>query len=290
MSIEDREQLQREMGEAAVLSADDPRRQEVMRRVQNAGAWAEDEWVALLDVDERLRVELPRVSTPAGMEERLLGIPTEASLPGRSLRRWSMVVIAALVLVCCGVAALFLSGRNPAQRIREIGIIAIGDHMAGQQLTIETSNGQALIAALKPQMHFDVKLPQLGQGFRLLGGRKCAFDRRPVVYTRWERGGHEYSLYQFCPKDFGLPSDFSRRAVVIDDGGRDVACNALVWTENGCGYVLVAEPDAFVPSLTRAFESGKDTRAWEVMPASVALHDRAERSALYDIRAPELRA
>jgi hypothetical protein len=148
--------------------------------------------------------------------------------------------------------------------------------MAGQHLTIETSDGPTLIAALEPQIHFDLKLPQLGQGFRLLGGRKCAFYRHTVAYTRWERGGHEYSLYQFCPKDFGLPSDFSRRTVVPGDGGKDGACGALVWTEKGCAYVLVAERDAFVPSLARAHRTGRDRETLHTTSASLTSHDRDE--------------
>ncbi len=259
MSTEDQEQLQREMAEAAALPVADPRRQEVMRRVQEVGAWAEDEWVALLDVDERLRVELPRVPTPAGMEERLLAIPKELSLPRRGLRRRRMFAAAALVLVCGGLLTLLLRDRDQSQQIREIGLIAISDHMSEQHLTIETSDAPTLIAALKPQVHFDIKLPQLGQGFRLLGGRRCTFDRNAVGYTRWERGGHEYSLYQFCPKDFDLPSDFPRRTVVPDDGQRGVTYDALVWTEKGCAYVLVAERGAFVPTLARA--PGR-TRTW----------------------------
>ena len=289
MSTEDREQLQREMAEAAALPAADPRRQEVMRRLQDAGAWAEDEWVALLDVDERLRVELPRVPTPAGLEERLLAIPEEPSLPRRGLRRRHMVAAAALVLVGGGLLTLLLRDRDPPQLIREIGLIAIGDHMAGPHLMIETSDGPTLVTALEGQMHFDLKLPKLGQGFRLLGGRKCAFDRNVVGYTRWERGGHEYSLYQFCPKDFGLPSDFPRRAVVPDHGGKDGACDALVWTENGCAYVLVAERDAFVPSLASAPRADQNRETLQTTSASVTVHDRHDRPH-HDTMAPKPRA
>ncbi|HDZ22143.1 hypothetical protein LCGC14_0302130 [marine sediment metagenome] len=288
MSTQERDQLQRDMAEAAALPAGDPRRQEVIHRVQEAGAWAEDKWVALLDVDERLRVELPRVSVSVGLEERLLAIPEEFSLSRRSLRRWSITAAAGLVLVCGGLAVLFLSGRGPTQRIHQIGLTAIGDHMFGQQLTIETSDEPALIAALKPQVHFDIKLPQLGQGFHLLGGRKCSFGRHTAVYTRWERDGYEYSLYQFCPKDFGLPREFSRRTVVSDDGGTDGECDALIWTENDCAYVLVAKRDAFVPNLTvRASESDKDASTWGAAHASAAPHDRAEASPRHDMRALE---
>ncbi len=258
MSARDREGLRRRMGELAALPVDDPQRRKLEAAIAREGDWAEKEWHELPRFDEWLRIELRRGPEPAGLKERLLAIPDEARLPRRSLVRGSMVAAAALLLVCAGLMALFMSGRDPAQRIREIGLAAVGDHMAGQHLMIETSDGPSLIAALRSQMHFDLKLPHLGDEFQLLGGRKCAFGQHPVLYTRWRRGEYEYSLYQFCPKDFGLPSDFSKRTVVPDNSRAARRCTALMWTEDGCAYVLVAERDAVVPSLASALKRGLD--------------------------------
>ncbi len=251
MNTNDREKLRHRMGEVAALPPDDPLRREVETEIARQGVWAQKEWLELLGLDECLRIELRRSSEALGLEERLLAVPDETSLPRHRLIRWSMAAAAVLLLVCGGLAVLVLSGRDHTQQIRQIAITAIGDHMVGQSLAIETSEKATLVTALKPQIHFDVKIPQLGQGFRLLGGRKCVISKQTVLYTRWEKGGHEYSLYQFCPKDFGLPNDFSRRTVVSDGLRSEDACDALVWTEKGCAYVLVAHRDAFVPTLTK---------------------------------------
>ena len=251
MNTNDREKLRRRMGEVAVLAPDDPLRREVEDEIARQGVWAQKEWLELLGLDECLRIELRRSSEALGLEERLLAVPDETSLPRHRLVRWGTAAAAVLLLVCGGLAVLVLSGPDHTQQIRQIAITAIGDHMVGQSLAIETSEQATLVTALKPQIHFEVKIPQLGQGFRLLGGRKCVISKQTVLYTRWEKGGHEYSLYQFCPKDFGLPNDFSRRTVVSDGLRSEDACDALVWTEKGCAYVLVAHRDAFVPTLTK---------------------------------------
>ena len=179
MNTNDREKLRRRMGEVAALAPDDPLRREVEDEIARQGNWAEKEWLELLGLDECLRIELRRSSEAVGLEERLLAVPDETSLPRHRLIRWSMAAAAILLLVCGGLAVLLLSGgRDPAQQIRQIALTAIGDHMAGQRLTIETSEAATLVTALKPQIHFELKLPKLGQGFRLLGGRKSPiFDR-----------------------------------------------------------------------------------------------------------------
>ncbi len=252
MNTNDREKLRRRMGEAAALAPDDPLRREVEDEIARQGDWAQKEWLELLGLDECLRIELRRSPEAVGLEERLLAVPDETSLPRHRLIRWGMAAAAVLLLVCGGLAVLLLSDRDPAQQIRQIGLTAIEDHMAGQRLTVKTSETATLVTALRPQIHFDLKLPRLGEGFRLLGGRKCVIRKQTVLYTRWEKGGYEYSLYQFCPKDFGLPNDFSRRTVVTEGARAEDACDALVWTEKGCAYVLVAHRNAFVPSLTKS--------------------------------------
>ncbi len=258
MNTNDREKLRRRMGEVAALAPDDPLRREVEDEIARQGDWAQKEWLELLGLDECLRIELRRTPETLGLEDRLLAVPDETSLPRHRLVRWGTAAAAVLLLICGGLAVLVLPGRDHTQRIREIGLTAIGDHMASQRLTVETSETATLVTVLKPQIHFDVKIPQLGQGFRLLGGRKCVISKQTVLYTRWEKGGHEYSLYQFCPKDFGLPNDFSRRTVVSDGLRSEDACDALVWTEKGCAYVLVAHRNAFVPSLTKSSGTEQD--------------------------------
>ena len=129
MNTNDREKLRRRMGEVAALPPDDPMRREVEAEIASHGYWAEREWLELLGLDECLRIELRRSSKALGLEERLLGVPDETSLPRHRLIRWSMAAAAVLLLVCGGLAVLLLPGRNPAQQIRQIGLTAIERNM-----------------------------------------------------------------------------------------------------------------------------------------------------------------
>jgi hypothetical protein len=259
MNTGDKEKLRRMMGEAAALPPDDPERRAVEAGIAREGEWAEKEWLDLLRFDEHARIELRRVPPPAGLEDRLLSLPGEHALQRRPILRWAVTAAAAaLVLICVGIAYFFVNGGNTGRRVREIGIAAIANHAVHEPLTIETHDRSALLASLGPQVHFRAMLPKLSEGFKLMGGRKCSLDDRPVIYTRWERDGYEYSLCLFCPKDFGLPNEFPRRTVVPGGGEGKGTYEALVWAEDGCAYVLVAESRAFTPGLVTGSLRGKD--------------------------------
>jgi hypothetical protein len=259
MNTDEKEKLRRMMGEAAALSPDDPERRAVEAEIAREGEWAEKEWLDVLGFDEHVRVELQRVPIPAGLEERLYSIPGEADARRRPIFRWAVTAAAAaLMLICAGIAYFFVNGGTTGRRIREIGLTAIADHAAHKPLTIETRDESVLLASLGPQVYFKAIFPKLGEGFRLVGGRKCSLADRPVIYTRWEKDGYEYSLCLFCPKDFGLPSEFPRVTVVPKGGRGKGSHQALVWAEGGCAYVLVAESGALAPGLTTGSLSGKN--------------------------------
>jgi hypothetical protein len=162
----------------------------------------------------------------------------------------------------------FLASRESNRQIREIALTAIVDHMESRRLAVETEDESALLAVLGPQVHFKTRLPDLGAEFRLLGGRKCTYNERPILYTRWERGGHAYSLCQFCPKDFGLPGAFPGRTVVPQPGDAKERYKALVWAQDGCAYVLVGARGAFLPNVAKLWlPTLQTTLAARVAPA-----------------------
>lgn len=261
MNTGDKEKLRRMMGEAAALSPDDPERRAVETEIAREGKWAEKEWLDLLRFDEHARIELRRVPVPPGLEDRLLSLPGETVFP-RPVFRWAATAaVAAVVLLSIGIGYFFLTGGSAGRRIREIALTAVADHAAQEPLTVETQDGAALLAALGPQVHFKAMLPKLDEGFRLLGGRKCSLADRPVIYTRWEKGGYEYSLCLFCPKDFGLPNEFPRRTVVPRGGEGDGTYEAVVWAEDGCAYVLVGERSAFTPGMVTGGITRKEVAA-----------------------------
>ena len=230
------------MSEAAILSPEAPQRRAVEAEIAREGEWAESEWMELLQLDEHLRIELQRVDAPAGLEEKLLAIPSESAKSAPRLR-WAVAAAAAVLLVIAGSALFFLNDREASvnRRIANIGRIIIEDHAAGAgeaPLAIETDDISALFAGMEDYVGFTPRSPELPPEYRLTGGRACVLAGRRVIYTRWIKDGREYSLCMFCPDDFGLPNEFPKQAVA---GGADKEYKALVWARNGCAFALVEE-------------------------------------------------
>ncbi len=87
MSEESKKKLRRAMEEASFLPAGSSRRSEIAAEISREGEWAEVEWHELLAENERLRLDLGRVTAPAGLEESLLQLPEKLSYGRFSLNR-----------------------------------------------------------------------------------------------------------------------------------------------------------------------------------------------------------
>jgi len=262
MSTSSHEQLRRAMAEAVALPTDDPARREVLARVREAGDWAQAEWVELVELDERLRMQLSRVEVPEGLERRLLAIPGEtAEGAGRSagegwrwgvFRRRSVVAaMAAAVLLGALLAVLFLSVRSADSRpaLMQIAELAVADHRSGSALTIQSTDPDTVYTALADASPLAVQRADLGPRYRLEGGRACKFDDLPVVLTRWDRDGRPHSLYQFHPEHFGMPDRITRQDLwLTNEGDRGATHTAaahrvIVWVQDGEGFALVCEEE-----------------------------------------------
>lgn len=261
MTSADTERLRRRMGEAAPLPPDNAQRRAVEAEIAETDGWAEKEWLELLREDEQLRLELQRVPVPPGLEERLDAIPGQAPHSSASgLRRWFGLTAAALLIAVTGVLLYVNRMGAQAERLRSVAALSAEDHFEASELTVKTTERAAVATALSGEVPFKVKTPDLGQGFALLGARKCALDANAVILTRWERDGQTYSLYQFCPTDFDLPLKFRRRILTPEgtpSGGN--SWQVLLWTEAGCAYALVSQEGATLPreyAELREYEEG----------------------------------
>lgn len=244
MNSQDHEQLRRDMAEAVLLPDDDSTRKQVVRRVQEAGDWAENEWVELVGMDERLRLELPQVAAPSGLHERLLSIPPSASSAGRSPRsRYAASVVAAIVLLLMTVTGWLLLTDMPdeVQIAQNIASLAATDHLRGPVLAIRSSDPAEVQTTLARATTLPVRLPALGADYLLEGGRVCGFGGQPVIYTSWMRGGRMHSLYQFMPEDFGLTADFTDKSLRVTPSTNYPTQRVVIWSDGLCGYVLVCE-------------------------------------------------
>lgn len=243
--MDKKKDLRRSMSEAAVLSRGDPQRQAIEAEIAREGDGAEQEWLDLLREDEQMRLELQRVPLISGLEERLLAIPDEIQRPRRLAMRWWMSgAVAALLALAVGIGLIHHLRRTSAfsERIQRIAFLAMDDHISAHPLVIETSDRSAMKEHLSARVHFPIKMPALPAEFELLGGRKCSIGAQVVAYTRWRRRQRDYSLFQFCPKNFDLPDAFPRRIITRKESGVvGEPCEVLIWAENGCAYAIVGE-------------------------------------------------
>jgi hypothetical protein len=249
-NTQDQEQLRRDMAEAVLLPDNGPTRRQVVRRVQEAGDWAENEWVELVGMDERLRLELPRVAAPSGLHDRLLAIPSTISGAGRSSRRWyaASAVAAGVVLLLIVAGWLSLAEKPDEMRVAQnIATLAATDHLHGPVLTVRSSDPVEVQATLAQATTLPVRLPALGADYQLEGGRICKFTEHPVVYTCWLREGRMHSLYQFRLEDFDLAPGFTDKNLLVTPSATFPTQRVVMWSDGLYGYVLVCEEGGEAP-------------------------------------------
>lgn len=252
----DHEPWRRAMGEAASLPPDDPQRQEMQSEVSRLGAWAEAEWLALLEEGERWRLELSRVQVPEGLEDRLLRIPADsrARSLSRVLRgsRFAWIGIAAAVLVA--VSAWFLVGRGGPEAkpgpLDSLAALAVNDHLESHALEVASANPKEVEAGLHDRIPFEIRWPDLGSGLELQGGRRCTLGSHPVCFSTWRKDGVRFTLLQIRRSDFNLPKDLAPVAVTPKGpAAEEKTLDVLIWTEGDVGWALVADDPAALASV-----------------------------------------
>ncbi len=243
MNLQEREQLCRDMADAVLLPEEHPTRRHVVRRVQQADDWAEEHWVELVAINERMRLELPQVTLPTGLTERLLTLT--ATTPDRrsasAKRRAFAGAIAAMLAIGLLVWPWPTGPGDGATAAQTLAQLAAADHLRGPAMTVRSSNPDKVERTLDVATALAVRMPDLGENYRLEGGRICKFDRRQVVYTCWWRDGQTHSLYQFEPEAFGLKPGFGRTQTIIQPSPDSPAQRVAIWSEGPNGYALVCE-------------------------------------------------
>lgn len=253
MTEDAREQLLRAMGEAASLSPDDPQRKEILDRVAREDSWVEQEWLDLLQEDERTRLELQRVTVPPDLERCLLSFMDRNERPQSSLlKNWYFLGAVALFLMVFITVFLgkFMEGQRTSQRLQLLALLATQDHVNEAHLTVETGNPANLERSLQNQLPFVPMLPVLGPEYRLKGGRRCALGTHPVVYSLWDGPNGKYSLYQFQPLDFNLPSDLTKTIITPKEPNTTSrTCKVMIWIMSRRGYMIVADKEEDLKAL-----------------------------------------
>ena len=261
---ENREAIRRSMGEAVVLSPDDPRRQEVETLLNDTDLWAHHEWKLLVQETTRLREHVPRTNlvkdVPEGLERRLLTLPAIATARSPSYSRLGWLLAGAAAVLILGGFIVTDSGREKS-RLQTLAVLAINNHVnhVDDEDSFQSTRKEDLERHLSAELDFDVLIPGSNATFDLVGGRKCKLGTHPVAYTLWRGRAGKASLFQFKPIEFELPGAMKQTLVhahgmAVADGPNDI----LVWTEGSRGYVLVcAEPSDLNNFSSKASTKGK---------------------------------
>jgi hypothetical protein len=243
-----KEILRQAMIEASLLPPDDPRRCELEAEISRAGEWAESQWLQIQAENERLRLDLRRVTPPESLEKELLELPRKsAGELNRLIREHWLARAAAILLIAVvsGGIMYYLNNRGGQGSLVELARLAIDNHVHNQDVTVITLNPEYLERHLAAAVPFKIVMPAVNSQYNLVGGRSCSLGTHPVVYTRWASREGCCSLFQFRCSDFDLPDQSGKEVIhsskvdCPEAKGRD--CNAVVWSEQGRGYALVAD-------------------------------------------------
>ena len=257
----DDSKLEQEMGEAAALPPDDPRRRALEQRLAGDATSTDQQWRDLLLENDGFRDNLATVEVPKDLEDRLLAVAGDQSQPQlRSWTRWSWgLAAAAVLLIVVGVEAV--RRYDADARMQTIALLAINNHLNHLEdhgVQAESGDKRTLEAALAEQVGFEVRVPELDDRLQLSGGRKCKLGTHVVAFTLWRDGGGEYSLFQFQPDRFGLPATIQPTLVhSTQPAATEHTCGAWIWTEGSCGYVLTGDPGNDLSRLSPRKLSGE---------------------------------
>lgn len=186
------------------------------------------------NLDQALREALAPEPAPAYLRESLLA---EAGRQDRGQRRspWFARLAAAAVLVVLTGGSAYLLVPKPPPGPAHTAQEALRNYMEvhGLEFQGEPACGEACHRWSKAKLGFDAPLPAICADFKVVGGRACRVDDRPVAHFLLSDGR---ALYVFQkPLRGGADEPGSPLAVA---GG----LQARAWNEQGRGYVLVDSP------------------------------------------------
>ena len=179
------------MADAAMLPPGDAQRARVEAEIARAGAWAEQRWLEVLGSDEHLRIALRQVGPPPGLVQRLRAIPDQSPASPVSVRarlesrlrtlgkRASLRHVAAFLVFLVLGASIWQRMTSVAEherRLHTVALLAMQDHMNESDMVVRASDRALVARELSRLVDFAVRLPELGRGLTLVGGR--------VVYQR----------------------------------------------------------------------------------------------------------
>lgn len=143
------------------------------------------------------------VAVPSTLRDRLVAVP------GQSRRHALHLPLALAALIAAAIVLVLLVRDTPVeQRLRTLAVLAVlavHTHVNDPPTLPRREDATALSGELSSRVPFPVRVAPPAAGLRLVGGKCCTFERRPVAYTLWRGPGGPVSLIQFRRSDFQLP-------------------------------------------------------------------------------------
>ncbi len=264
MRNDPKEILRLRMLEVSLLPPGDTMRSELEAELAAGESWARDEWLSLLEENERIRLELIKVELPAALSDTLLRIPSSTGE-----RRLGKIIASPLLRVAATVVLLLGLGGGmfyvreqsaASKKIARVAELALARYVNDQDISVITLDPDYMARHLDGSVPFPVKMPPVQSGLSLIGGRSGSLGVYPAVYSRWVSQARQQSrcaIIQFRSRDFGLPENVDKEVVhgsklnCPSAKDKDKNFDVIVWSEGGNGYALVADSTCALSFLGR---------------------------------------
>jgi len=191
-----------------------------------------------------------RHSSPAGLEDRILGLPElslEVSRQGSSFRQWLAPAVAGALAASLAMLAFV----NPVQQRSALDDQLISSHVRslqpGHLTDVQTTNQHIVKPWFNGKIDFAPPVPELADhGFPLAGGRLDSINGNTVAAIVYHRRLHTVNLFVWRDK-----AGFER--TIVEHGF------ALAeWSEDGLNFAAVSDIPA---EELRQFETLYRSRA-----------------------------
>ena len=239
-------ELRRRMEDACLLPTDHPLQREVRDEITAAGDWTQQDWLELQRENEELRLALHDVTSPTGLEQRLIDIPSTSTRHPR-LFRVPLGVSAAILMIIAVLAVVMIwpRGSSTDGSIAHVASLVAKDHSSRPELTVLSDEPQQAVDRLQPSAPFEIRLNAIPDAATLIGGRICNFDEGPLILTRWQTSDHEFSMYQLRLADFGIPPNLPQREIISPAGHENKRhCRVRLWSDDQFAYAIVSDVTA----------------------------------------------
>ena len=203
-----------------------------------------EELERLYAVRNLLRTDGVRHSTPAGLEDRILGLPELSSpkpRPGNWLPGWLAPGIAGALAATLAMLAFV----NPVEQHSALDEQLISSHVRslqpGHLTDVQTTNQHIVKPWFNGKIDFAPPVPELAdKGFPLAGGRLDSIDGNTVAAIVYHRRLHNVNLFVWRDRAGGERTKVDHGFALAE------------WSEDGLNFAAVSDIPA---SELRQFET-----------------------------------